>query len=226
MELKFNLQNVSNLSNLKNFINQNKIKLILFSETHGFLNEIPIQEKILEKINFKYFLYELFEDKKITSPKEFEKHLKNNDEDSFSIISNYGELKPTISLAKKFSMQLIGCDLKNTGRNNTNFRAKKNWSKEDLKKEEILFKKRELKQKETIDKYLKKGKVFASIGTYHLRKKSYLMNSIRDYNFIIIYPKLKGGKIFGESMDFEKKKFFLKLDLGKTILKMKYRNVF
>jgi len=219
MEIKFNLQNVHNLDNLKEFIDGDKINLVLFSETHGFLKEISIQEKILEKIDFGYFLYELLEDKKIVLPEEFKNYLNADDKDSFSIISKYGEIKPTIFLAKKLGMPIIGCDLKNTGRDNTNFRTKKDWSKEDLEKEKILFKKRELKQKKIIDKYLEKGKVFASIGVYHLRPKSFLMKSIRNYHFIIIYPKLKGGKIFGRSMNFEKEEVFFEVKLGKDYLK-------
>ena len=219
MDIKFDIPNVKDFEDLQRLIEQKKIKLILFTETHGFIEESQIQEKILEKLDFESFLYELLENKKIVFKEDFEKYLNEKDEKEFSIISKYGELKPTISLAKKFNLPLVGCDLKNTGRKNTDFRTKKDWSEKDLEKEEILFQKREKKQKEIIDLYLKKGSVFASIGAYHLRPESHLMKSLKGKHFIIFYPKLKGNKKFGETMNFKKEDVFFQVKLGEEYIK-------
>ncbi len=201
--LKFELDKCKDFLKLKKFIDKNKIKLIFFGETHGLVDELSVQEEIIKRISPEFYLYELLEEEKILDKEDFKLFLEKPDGEDFSIISTFGELKPTIMLARKFNISLIGCDIKNMGRENADFRTKKNWSKEDLEKEETLFKKRELKQKEVIEEYLSKTQkvIFVSLGLHHIRKESFLMKNLK-CNFLIIFPVVKKNQKLWEAKDF------------------------
>lgn len=222
--IKIEIKGVKNLQELERYIKNEKIKLVLFAETHGILDETSIQKEILKNLKFDLFIYELLEDKKLISNNDFEDFLLKDSEKDFSIISKYGELKPTIRLAKENNLAIIGCDLKNTGRTNTNFRVKE-FSEEDLKEEEKLMEKREAVHYKTIFKYLNKNKrIFASIGLYHLLPKSYLMNQLYTAKFVIIYPEFKSGEKFGERTEFNKQEVHYKLNTGEEYLKYENKN--
>lgn len=182
--------------NLKKFIESNKIKVILFAETHGFLDELPIQDKIISEVSPKFYLYEMLEEEELINKEKQLSFLSEKDEKDFSIISKFGELKKVIRLALKYNLKLVGCDIKNMCRKDKDFLKQKTLTSEEIKEEEIL-RKRELHQKEIIEKCsIKSDKpVFVSLGAYHLRKDSPLM--LLD-NFIIIVPLFDGEQIFGE----------------------------
>ncbi len=217
--IKIEINGLESLDDLPKYLEKNNINLVLFAETHGFIDETNIQMKILQNIKVDVILYELLEDKSLSSQEEKEEFLLREDEEPFSIISKNKELKNIIKLANDFNVPIIGCDLKNTGRLDNSFLTKEEWSKEENEAEENLMKKRELVQYKKITEYLDiKKRVFASIGLYHLRKESLLIESLKEENFIIIYPCLKSGKKFGESMDFDKKDVYYKMELGKVYL--------
>lgn len=129
--------------------------------------------------------------------------MSKNDSKEFSIISTFGEIKPTIRLANKYNVPVIGCDIKNMGRKDIKFRTKKNWTKEEKEEEEELHKKRELYQKEIIEKVMQKTNklIFVSIGLYHLRQSSELIKHLKKYNFVIVYPTINGNKDFENISD-------------------------
>jgi hypothetical protein len=206
------------IQELNRYIKENKIKLVLFAETHGFLDEMEIQKEVLDNVKFDIILYELLEDKKLISKEDFEKFLLNLDKKDFSIISKYGDLKPTIILARDHNLPIVGCDLKNTGRINVDFRTKE-FTEKDIKEEEELMKKREKKQYQTILKFLLEDKkIFASIGFYHLLPNSYLMKKLSKNKFIIIYPEFKSGEKFGERIEFDKEEVYHKIRNNKEYI--------
>ncbi len=191
----FNLN--QNFSNFLEIINSKNIKLIIFGETHGALEDTKIQEKIISAIKPNYFLYELLEDKSLPTIKEIKDFLNKKDNEDFSIISKYKDLKPTILLAQSKNIPLIGCDIKNLGRKNTDFRSIKIITSKIAKKEEDLLKLRENRQGEVILDHLNKSNIlFVSVGAYHLRKDSYLLNNLSKVRYIKVYPSIFGQPLF------------------------------
>ena len=167
-KIEVKIKGCKNFEELADFIRSKNIRLILFAETHGFLNEIPIQKKIIQSANPDFFLYEMLEESKILNIEDAQRFLSKPDNKDFSVISTYKELKPTIRLAKSFNLPIIGCDIKNMCQKD------KSWLKKKFSREEVkaLIKKRELRQSKIINQYTSKGMVFASLGAYHLRRGS------------------------------------------------------
>ena len=190
IDLKIN--GCKNVKELADFVRANRIRLILFAETHGFLNETPIQKKIIQSTNPDFFLYEMLEERKLLNNKETKIFLSKPNNENFSVISTYGELKPTIELANRFNLPIIGCDIKDMCQKD------KNWLKKKFSREEArtLIKKRELRQSNVINQYTSNGLVFASLGAYHLRKGSITISNLREKNFIIVSPSFRGKEAF------------------------------
>ncbi len=185
------------LENISNYIKKNRIRIVFFAETHGLIPETEIQEKIISKVNPHYFLYELLEEEKIDSKQGYEGFLSKKDDEDFSIISKFKDLKPTILLAKKFGIPIVGCDIKDMLRKDTNFREKRNISEAEMKNEETIMIKREKKQIEIINYYLNSKKdslLFVSLGIYHLRKESFVLKNVKS-NYLLIYPVFDGKEI-------------------------------
>ena len=67
-----------NIKKLRKQIRKNNIKLILFAEVHGLIDETYIQEKILREIKSDVFLYELLEEE-----------LPGETEEDFHILEDY-----------------------------------------------------------------------------------------------------------------------------------------
>ena len=57
------------------FIRVHNIKLVLFGEHHGFLNQIQVQRKIIQNVRPDFFLYEMLEEEKILNDKNAKKFL-------------------------------------------------------------------------------------------------------------------------------------------------------
>jgi len=106
--IKLKIANCNNLDKFGDYLHANSIKLVLFAETHGLLNENPIQEKLIREIKPNFFLYEMLEESKICSDKSAKIFFDKPNNKNFSIISTYGELKPTLRIARKFKLPLIG----------------------------------------------------------------------------------------------------------------------
>ena len=201
MNVLFKVEGVKNLADLKSLPDKG-VKLFLFGETHGFLDDIGIQKEILEIINPEYYLYEMLEDKNLLNKRDFSEFLSNSDEKDFSVISTYGELKPTISMLNEMAIKVVGCDIQNMGRENKDFLKIKELTPEQEKKEEDLLRKRERVQAERINDYSKKNKkVFASLGAYHLRKGSLLLDKLNEKKFVLFYPVYKGKPAFAPEED-------------------------
>ena len=191
-KIKLRIERCKTLNNLGEFIRNNNIRLVLFAETHGFLDEIPVQRKIIQKMKPDFLLYEMLEESKILNSKEAKIFLNKPDKDDFSFISTYKDLKPTIKLAKSFNLPIIGCDLKNMDQNSKDW-LKKKFSREEGRK---LIKKRELRQAKVINQYTSKGIVFASLGAYHLRRGSITISNLKEKKFIIVSPSFNGKEAF------------------------------
>ncbi len=206
MQIKINIKNVLSIKELKYFIINRSIKAIIFGETHGFFNDLAVQEFLIEKLNPDYYLYEMLEDKKIISNKEFDYFLSREDKSDFSVISRFGEIKPAINMAKKYNMKIIGCDIKNMGRRNKKFLERKKLTSEEEKFEEVLLKKREKNQAKIIKNLIKKSNslIFVSIGAYHLRKESEIWNDLKEKNILVCYPAFRGKQQFGPQKGMKK----------------------
>ena len=133
----------------------------------------------------------MLEEDKILNDKEAKKFLSKLDDEDFSSISTYGQLKPMIRLARSFDLPIIGCDIKNMGVN-------KGWRKKKFSREEAkrITNKRELRQAKIINKYISKGLVLGLLGAYHLRKNSAVLSKLRVKKFIIIKPLFKWKEKF------------------------------
>lgn len=187
---KLELKNCKSLNKLRKYIFANKIDVVFFGETHGILDELKIQEKIISIIKPTCYLYELLEEEKLVNKKDFHKFLARKDFERFSVISKVKELKPTVLLAFKFNLPIIGCDIKNMCRKSTDFLREV-----DFKEEEIIMLKREKKQNSVIKKSLKiyNRPIFVSLGVFHLRKDSFTFNNIK--KFIKIIPLINGKNL-------------------------------
>lgn len=174
--------------------------IILFAESHGFLNDWKLQKDIIKLSKSKTYIWEMLEDKKLEKLSEFNKFINKKDTENFSIISKYCELKGIVKWCKENKIKITGCDLKNMGRKDKNFLSKKELTKSDIRKEENLIKKREKHQAKIIKETYKKDKqtIFCSVGAYHLRPNSYLLNNLKDVkNLILILPFHNSKQIFG-----------------------------
>jgi len=195
-------------------LNEN-FKLVLFGETHGYLNDLEMIREIVSKFKPSVFIWEMFENKSCIDKKDFNEFLKNKDENDFSLISTYGELKGVVSFIDSHNIPLVGCDLPNMGRKDKiDFNRKLNLSEE--KQEGGLLKTREQQQAKVIIDHLNKGRrVIASVGAYHLRPGSNLLKCLAKINYIIVQPKRGNTFIYGpeEGLDKEGISFFV----GKNI---------
>jgi len=179
-------------------------KLIIFGETHGFLDDLKIQEEIIGLFQPTILLYEMLEETELLTPENQNEFLNLPDEKDFSIISTVGELKKTISLAKKYNLPIVGIDIKNMCREDRAFLTKTKLTKEEQKSEEEILEKRERIQVKRIRDYLKKEeKVFVTTGAFHLRKDSPLLEID---NSAIIYPAYEGKQLFEPPEGFDIKK--------------------
>jgi hypothetical protein len=171
------------LEGLQDIIKENNINIVFFAETHGLIEETSLQREIIERINPKLFLYELLEEEQCISLADYDDILAKDDNERFSYISTYKDIKPTIKLAKEFNLSIIGCDIKDMCRE-----RKMDWKNEilDPNTEDIILSQREEKQNSVIKKYCKSGVVFVSVGAYHLREHSTTLDDLEDY--VIIYP--------------------------------------
>lgn len=183
-KLEIKIDGCRNLENLREFMKLNEIGIIFFAETHGILNELKIQDKIIANLKPTCYLYELLEEKKIISEKDFIEFLESDDSKRFSLISSFGELKPTIKLAKKYHLPLIGCDITNMLRKNKDFLNEVN-----ANEEKKIMLERERKQSEVIKESLAQygPPIFVSLGAFHLMEKSLLFKKIKS-GYITICP--------------------------------------
>ena len=204
--LNIKIKELHNLRELTNFIRNQKIKLVLFGEYHGFVNQIDVQKAIIKKVKPYFFLYEMLEEKKILNDREANKFLRTPDKDDFSVVSNYSQLKPIIRLCRRFGLPIIGCDIKNMCIKN------KNWSKMSHKERiatfsdeeaEIITRKRELRQAKVINEYTSKDLTFVLLGNYHLRKNSGLWRKLKQKKVIVIRPEFKWKEKFNDKNKFK-----------------------
>lgn len=181
--------------NLNQLIKKEKIRLILFGETHGFIyDELKHIEDLIKTFKPNIILYELLEKKKLKTISSKNNFLKNPDNKKFSIISKQGDLKNIIRLAKKYNLPIEGCDLKNMGRKKP-IPFNKKLTKKEITEEEKIINRREKYHIKFIKKAMSKHNLcFVILGAYHLRKNSPLIKSLN--NLIIVYPTYKGKMEF------------------------------
>ncbi len=205
-KINVKIKGCKNIDDLGDFIRTNNIKVVLFGEYHGFLGQDKLQRKIIQVTRPDFFLYEMLEESKIMNNKQARIFLNKPNNQDFSFICTYGYLKPMIRLARAFSLQIIGCDIKNMCIKN------KNWSKISHKERiatfsdkeaEIITRKRELRQVKIINKYSSKGLVFVILGTYHLRRNSVVLSHLKDKKAIIIRPSFDWRERFNDRKKFK-----------------------
>lgn len=188
------------IEKLKTLLKEKNINLILFGETHGFLEDSKFQENIINEFKPTIFLYEMLEETRLLDKEDKEDFLMKPDGEEFSVISHFGELKKTVQLAKEKALPIEGMDIKDMCRENKDFLKNLDPTSEEIKREEEILLKREQRQVNVIISNLKKGeKVFATTGAFHLRKDSPLLNI--GENFVIVYPSYKGEQIMGPTED-------------------------
>src|SRR3990167_6375863 len=169
-------------------------RIIFFGDTHGFAHrELDYLERTIKKFEPEIIFYELLENKNLDNLEKINSFLKSPENKKFSLISSYGELKGVIKLAKKYELSIIGCDLKNLGRNKP-IPINKKLTKKEIQMEAKILKKREKHQVKIIKMALKEHKIILVIvGAYHLRKSSPLRKM---KNSRIVLPTYKDKEIF------------------------------
>lgn len=197
-KIKVDIKNFNSFDNLRGYIKLHNINLVLFGEYHGFVNQIDVQKRVIQRVKPDFFLYEMLEEKKIFNDKDAKKFLSIPDKEDFSVVSSYGQLKSIIRLCRKFDLPIIGCDLRNMGVN-------KGWRKNKFSKEEAdrITKRRELQQARIINQYTSKGLVFALVGDYHLRRNSVLWSKLHINEAIIVRPAFKWEERFNNKKRFK-----------------------
>jgi len=180
------------LNDLRDFMRTEDIRLVLFADTHGYFDEIPVERKIMEIVRPDFFLYEMLENRRLLDKKATRKFLDKPDKERFSFISVYKDLKPTVGLAYGLGLPIIGCDIKNMDQTSVDW-IKRKFSRQEARE---LTEKRELRQAKVINSYSSKGIVFASLGAYHLRRGSITVNNLRDRRFLIVSPTFGGRESY------------------------------
>jgi len=197
-------------SKLTEILGKKRTKLILFGETHGFLDDVAILDELIEIFRPTIFLYELLEETKLISINEQKEFLNQPDEKDFSFISTFGELKKTVELAIKYNIPIMGNDIKNMCRKNKDFLKKTKLNEVEIKNEEEILLKREKRQAEKIIDFIKHGEnILTTTGTFHLREDSILLNI--NENYLIIYPAYEGKQLFEPPEDFNIDKVTLEI---------------
>jgi hypothetical protein len=178
-----------------------RLTIHIFGETHGFADDIFAEAAVLEKVKAEFFLFERLEEKTLISLHEQARFMKNKDHGQFSIISTYSDLKPTVELAIKYKLKLIGCDIKNMGRKNASFLQQSKLSAKQRAFESNLLKKRELHQAKKILEHAKKTKkpLFVILGAYHLRKNSHALQALQGQDVILYLPTNNNRIVLGPS---------------------------
>jgi len=205
MKSKLRIRRFGNLAELMQ--STKGIKLVLFGNTHGFLNDVQTQGTLIAAFKPKYYLYELLENRNITSDIEFRRYLSEPNSKNFSVISKFGELKPVIRMARRYKLKIIGCDIKNMGRRNREFLSNTGFTKKEKNFEKSLMNRREEQHARIINNYVSKtnNPVFASVGAYHLRKSSKTLSNLKTRDYIMCYPTYKGRQISGAAKGMNKK---------------------
>jgi len=195
--IKLKIRGCKRIGDLGKFIKANNIKLVLFGEYHGFVNQDKVQSKIINAVKPDFFLYELLEEDKIFNDKEAGSFLKRPNRDSFSVVSTYGDLKPIVRLARNFNLPIIGCDIKNMG-------VRLNWKKKKFSNEEKIkiTKRREYRQFSVLNKYSSRGLVFGLFGVSHLRRRGLILSKLKGKG-IVINPLFKWNERFNNSKRFK-----------------------
>ena len=198
---------------IKRFVEKDKIRLVLFGDTHGFCDDIQVQTEILKQIRPDFYIHELIENKKYVSERSLKKALLHDKSERFSIVSSFGELFPIFDICLKYRIPLIGMDMRNMGRKNMDAIFKDKLTKDEAIIENHLQEKRERHQAAIINKYFITAKAFvlAVAGAYHLRKRSYLLKNIKAKNYLLIYPAFKGEAVFGPKNKMRQKDIYYDL---------------
>jgi hypothetical protein len=198
---------------LSEILKEKKISLIIFGETHGFLDDNKIQEEIIKIFKPDIFLYEMLEETELISETQKNKFLEEKNNKDFSVISNFGELKKTIALAKKYHLPILGNDIKNMCRENRDFLKKNNLTEEEIREEKTILENREIRQSQKIITLSNENKkILSTTGAFHLRKDSPLLNLNIGKSYLIIYPVYNGEQLFEPPEDFDIKKISIKIE--------------
>jgi hypothetical protein len=184
-----------------------KIKLIFFGETHGFIDDFKKQKEILDEINPEFVLFEQLENHLLMSQEDFQKIISLK---KISDMTEFNEIAKIVNYCYKKSIKLIGIDFKNFGFSKNLQEKVKNQRKiteeENLELLGILEKRTE-HHIEIIKRYMKKtsNQLVIILGAWHLRNDSKLLNSFKNYKLILpcdsqgeilISPPKKNEKVF------------------------------
>lgn len=196
------LRGCKTLEDVRGFMQLHRVKIIFFAETHGILDELEIQDILLGVLKPTCYLYELLEEEKAITDSDFVAFSKKNGSERFSVISSFGELKPTIALAHKHRLPIIGCDIRNMCRKDKDFLKEIN-----VEKEERIMLERERRQSKVIQESLNQygDPIFVSVGAFHLRKDSFIFKEIKSPS-IIVSPLIDGKELsdLGEDFNIER----------------------
>ncbi len=171
------------------------IPFVLFAETHGYLNDFKLIKRIIKQQKPDYVLYELAEDRKFLTPKEFKDILRQY---RLSEMTDIKDVKQVLGTCYRRHIPVIGIDFKNFAIKDPELVRKKNYNKiepteSEMKKIMKVITKREQHQIKLIKEYQKKGKVLAITGAFHLREDSPFW---RELNGLIVYPAYKDKLIY------------------------------
>ncbi|HVY01142.1 MAG TPA: hypothetical protein VHA12_00040 [Candidatus Nanoarchaeia archaeon] len=172
--------------------------IILFGNTHGFIDDLSIQEMLIDLFKPKSYLFELLEDKNLFNLKEITDFLKRNKDEYFSITTKNSQIQEVVSRLMNHNLQFIGCDLKNLGRKNKEELIRTSLTKEEEEYEEQLLKKRETVQAKKVISVINSTKkpVFLSVGAYHLREFSYLLQELKGHSLFVAQPFYEDEALF------------------------------
>lgn len=199
---RFSIPAVSSLSELASYAKKANIKVIIFGETHGFIDDLAFIDIILTTLKPSNILYELLEN--ISIGKNYTSIIDKKPSEHFSLISSYGDLQAIVSLAKKHALPISGCDLPSLGRTEP--------IPLELTPEIELFEKELLASREAHHKKVVLSThpwpVFVIVGSYHLRDNAPL-RSIP--NALFFLPFARGEIQFGQTGNLEKNEIIIEV---------------
>ncbi|HEB47094.1 MAG TPA: hypothetical protein ENI22_01350 [Candidatus Pacearchaeota archaeon] len=160
-------------------------------DTHSFIDDFKKQKEIIEEIKPDFVLYERLENHSLKTKEDYEKILRTR---KISNMTSFDEVEKIIKFCFKKKIKLIGIDFKNFGLNkNLQEKVKKQLPLKGRKRQlDKILKRREIKHIQMIKKYTRKTKkpILITIGSWHLKEDSKLMNAFDRYK--VIFP--CGGK--------------------------------
>jgi hypothetical protein len=173
-----------------------KATVVLFGETHGFATiEQELFTEVTKLFRPTQILFERLENTSALTKTSKEKILAHNDNEPFSLLTTYGDLRAVVSVALENSIPIRGCDLPNLGREKP-IPTDPLQLKDEIAFEELIDRKRDREHTACLREALKQSgaRILLVCGAFHVQPNTLLRKEFP--HAITILPHHNGNYFF------------------------------